>query len=51
MKNRVAPYLDLQLVAFPQDGFYRSPTAERNLLRALDMGVGVIGGIPHFERP
>jgi cytosine/creatinine deaminase len=50
VKRRVAPYLDLQLVAFPQDGIYRSPTAERNLLRALDMGVEVVGGIPHFER-
>jgi len=50
VKSRVAPYLDLQLVAFPQDGFYRSPTAERNLLRSLDMGVEVVGGIPHFER-
>ena len=50
VKRRVAPYLDLQLVAFPQDGFYRSPNAERNLLRALDMGVEVVGGIPHFER-
>jgi len=50
VKKRVAPYLDLQLVAFPQDGFYRSANAERNLLRALDMGVEVVGGIPHFER-
>jgi cytosine deaminase len=50
VKRRVASYLDLQLVAFPQDGFYRSPNAERNLLRALDMGVQVVGGIPHFER-
>jgi len=50
VKKRVAPYLDLQLVAFPQDGLYRSPTAEKNLLRALDMGVEVVGGIPHFER-
>ncbi|WP_349358844.1 amidohydrolase family protein [Stappia sp.] len=50
VKKRVAPYLDLQLVAFPQDGLYRSPTAEANLLRALDMGVEVVGGIPHFER-
>ena len=50
VKKRVAPYLDLQLVAFPQDGFYRSPTAEQNLLRALDLGVEVVGGIPHFER-
>jgi cytosine/creatinine deaminase len=50
VKRRVAPYLDLQLVAFPQDGFYRSRNAEKNLLRALDLGVEVVGGIPHFER-
>ncbi|MFO1517405.1 MAG: amidohydrolase family protein [Lysobacterales bacterium] len=50
VKRRVAPYLDLQLVAFPQDGFYRSAGAEQNLLRALDRGVDVVGGIPHFER-
>jgi len=50
VRQRVAPYLDLQLVAFPQDGLYRSANAERNLLRALDRGVDVVGGIPHFER-
>ena len=50
VKRRVAPYLDLQLVAFPQDGLYRSPGAEANLIRALDRGVDVVGGIPHFER-
>jgi cytosine deaminase len=50
VKQRVAPYLDLQLVAFPQDGVLRSPTALANLKRALDLGVDVVGGIPHFER-
>lgn len=50
VKRRVAPYLDLQLVAFPQDGLHRSANAEKNLLRALDLGVEVVGGIPHFER-
>ena len=50
VQERVKPYLDLQLVAFPQDGFLRSPTGRENLIRALDMGVGVVGGIPHFER-
>ena len=50
VKARVAPYIDLQLVAFPQDGFYRAAGAEQNLNRALDMGVDVVGGIPHFER-
>ena len=50
VRRRVAPYLDLQLVAFPQDGLLRSPGALGNLKRALDRGVDVVGGIPHFER-
>jgi cytosine deaminase len=50
VKEQVKDYIDLQLVAFPQDGFYRDPTARENTIRALDMGVDVVGGIPHFER-
>ena len=50
VKRRVTPYLDLQLVAFPQDGVLRSPGAFDNLKRAIAMGVDVVGGIPHFER-
>jgi cytosine/creatinine deaminase len=50
VKRRVAPYLDLQLVAFPQDGALRSPGAMALLRRAMDLGVDVVGGIPHFER-
>ena len=50
VKREIAPFLDLQLVAFPQDGFLRYPQARENLLRALDKGVDVVGGIPHLER-
>ncbi len=50
VKKTVAPYLDLQLVAFPQDGLLRAPSALANLKRALELGVDVVGGIPHFER-
>ena len=50
VKRMVAPYIDLQLVAFPQDGVLRSPSGLDKLKRALDMGVDVVGGIPHFER-
>jgi cytosine/creatinine deaminase len=50
VRDKVKPYLDLQIVAFPQDGFYRSPKARENTIRALDMGVDIVGGIPHFER-
>ena len=50
VQRRVAPYIDLQLVAFPQDGVLRSPGALALLQQALDKGVDVVGGIPHFER-
>jgi cytosine/creatinine deaminase len=50
VRKQVAGYIDLQLVAFPQDGLFRAEGAEANLIRALDMGVDVVGGIPHFER-
>ena len=50
LRERIKGYIDLQLVAFPQDGFYRDPKARENTLKALDMGVDVVGGIPHFER-
>ena len=50
VKRLVAPYIDLQLVAFPQDGVLRTPGGVDNIRRALDKGVDVVGGIPHFER-
>lgn len=50
VREKVAPYIDLQLVAFPQDGYYRAKDAISSLNRALDMGVDIVGGIPHFER-
>ncbi|WP_422383831.1 amidohydrolase family protein [Roseibium album] len=50
VREKVRDYIDLQLVAFPQDGLYRSANAEKNLLKALDLGVDIVGGIPHFER-
>ncbi|SOY66909.1 amidohydrolase family protein [Cupriavidus taiwanensis] len=50
VRERVRPYLDLQLVAFPQDGVLRAPGALASLKSSLDLGVDVVGGIPHFER-
>ncbi|MBB3387881.1 cytosine deaminase [Rhizobium sp. BK275] len=50
VRERVAPYIDLQLVAFPQDGYYRAADGVTALNRALDMGLDIVGGIPHFER-
>jgi cytosine deaminase len=50
VREEIKPYIDLQLVAFPQDGYLRSPGSADNMKRALDLGIDVIGGIPHFER-
>ncbi|TBO34303.1 cytosine deaminase [Aquabacterium lacunae] len=50
VRRELSPFIDLQLVAFPQDGYLRSPGAVAQLKQALDMGVDVVGGIPHFER-
>ncbi|MDH3451946.1 MAG: cytosine deaminase, partial [Gammaproteobacteria bacterium] len=50
VRAQMHPWLDLQLVAFPQNGYLRQPGAAQNLARALDLGVDVVGGIPHFER-
>jgi cytosine/creatinine deaminase len=50
VKEKVRPYIDLQLVAFPQDGYFRAKDGVESLNRALDMGVDIVGGIPHFER-
>lgn len=50
VRDKIKDYIDLQLVAFPQDGVLRDPAAMQNTIRALDMGVDIVGGIPHFER-
>ncbi|MET3516498.1 cytosine deaminase [Pseudacidovorax sp. 1753] len=50
VRRRVAPYIDLQLVAFPQDGVLRTAGGVDSLRRALRKGVDIVGGIPHFER-
>ena len=50
VRKEVSPYLDLQLVAFPQDGYLRDTGAAKLMETALDRGVDVVGGIPHFER-
>jgi cytosine deaminase len=41
--------LDLQVVAFPQDGLIREPGAEELMHQAMAMGADVVGGIPWIE--
>ncbi len=44
-KDRV----ELQVVAFPQDGVGRDPGAEDYIRQALELGADVVGGIPWIE--
>ena len=41
--------IDIQLVAFPQQGIYSFPDGETLMVEALELGVDVVGGIPHYE--
>ena len=49
VKKEIAPWVDLQIVAFPQEGILSYPNGEKLLYQAMEMGADVVGGIPHFE--
>ena len=49
LKKEVAPYMDLQIVAFPQEGMYAYSDGDRCVEEALKLGAEVVGAIPHFE--
>lgn len=49
VKQEMAPWVDIQLVAFPQEGILSYPDGEALLEQALQLGADVVGAIPHFE--
>lgn len=49
LRPTLAPYLDLQIVAFPQEGILSFPNGKQLIESAIEHGADVIGGIPHFE--
>ncbi len=49
LKDEMRDVVDIQIVAFPQDGIVSFRGGEKLMIRALDMGADVIGAIPHFE--
>lgn len=49
VKEEMASYVDLQLVAFPQEGILSYPNGGELLEESLRMGADVVGGIPHYE--
>ena len=49
LREEMAELIDIQLVAFPQEGIPSFPNGADLLEEALKLGVDVVGGIPHFE--
>jgi cytosine deaminase len=49
LREEVGDQLSIQLVAFPQQGIHSFEGGEELMRRAVDMGVDVVGAIPHFE--
>ncbi len=49
VRDRVSDLVDLQVVAFPQDGLFTDAGHEDLFREAVEMGVDVVGAIPHNE--
>ena len=49
MKEDLKETLDIQIVAFPQQGMYTNKGGLELVEEALKMGADVVGGIPHYE--
>ena len=49
LREEVRSQITLQLVAFPQQGIQSFDGGVELMRRAVEMGVDVVGAIPHFE--
>ncbi|WP_282803534.1 cytosine deaminase [Secundilactobacillus kimchicus] len=49
VREEVKDFIELQLVAFPQEGILSFPNGKALMTKAAEMGVDALGGIPHFE--
>lgn len=49
MKNELKDYMDIQIVAFPQEGIDSFPNGRALMENAMKMGADCVGAIPHFE--
>ena len=49
LRDELKDVVDLQVVAFPQDGILSFPHGKDLMRQAIEDGADVVGGIPHFE--
>lgn len=49
LKEKYKDYIDMQVVAFPQEGILKAPGTEELMRRALELGADIVGGIPYND--
>ncbi|PMN74098.1 cytosine deaminase [Enterovibrio norvegicus] len=49
VKEEMKEWVDIQIVAFPQEGILSYPNGKELLEEAVKLGADVVGAIPHFE--
>ncbi|AUN14653.1 cytosine deaminase [Paeniclostridium sordellii] len=49
LKEELKEIVDMQIIAFPQEGMYAYKGGDELVEEALKMGADVVGAIPHFE--
>ncbi len=49
LKEKYRNVVDIQVVAFPQEGIIQVPGTEALMYRAMDMGADVVGGVPYND--
>ncbi|PXF29004.1 cytosine deaminase [Pokkaliibacter plantistimulans] len=49
LRDELKDKVELQVVAFPQEGILSYPNGLRLMEESLEIGADVVGGIPHFE--
>ena len=51
LKEEYKKFVDIQVVAFPQEGIFKAPGTEAMMHQAMEMGADVVGGIPYNDAP
>jgi len=49
LREELKDFMEIQIVAFPQEGILSYPNGKQLMIDAVNMGADVVGAIPHFE--
>lgn len=51
LKEEYKNLVDIQIVAFPQEGIFKAPGTDKMMYEAMEKGADVVGGIPYNDAP